>query len=63
MNQGKVLKIELLNTNGSEKLSQKWEGTIHILRKLCTCIEKNRVYRQNNRISFSALKFDKFFML
>ena len=23
MNQGKVLKIELLNTNGSEKLSQK----------------------------------------
>ena len=32
MNQGKVLKIELLKTNGSEKLYQKWEGTIHILR-------------------------------
>ena len=29
----KLLKIELLNTNGSENLSQKWEGTCssHVL--------------------------------
>jgi hypothetical protein len=59
----KLLKIELLNTNGSENLSQKWEGTIHILRKHCTCIEKNRFFRQNNKISFSALHFDEIFML